>query len=111
MDAHAKLDATLRRKAGVALDHSVLHFDGAAHCINDAPKLNDASIAGALHHPPVMHGDCRVDQITTERAQPGQRPVLVGASEPAVSDHVRCQNRHELAGFSHGTTSVARILA
>ena len=30
MDANAKLDATLGRKASIALDHAVLHFDGAA---------------------------------------------------------------------------------
>ena len=57
------------------------------------------TVAGALHHTPVMHGDSRVDQIAPERPQPRQYPILVGASKPAVSDHVRYQNRCELPGF------------
>ena len=31
MNAHSELDAALRRQAGVALDHAVLHLDRAAH--------------------------------------------------------------------------------
>ena len=47
------------RKASVALDHAVLHLDGAAHGVNHAAKLDDAAVAGALHHAAVMHGDGR----------------------------------------------------
>ena len=100
MDANAKLDATLWREARVSLNHAVLHLDCTANGIDHAAKLNDASIASALHHAPVVHGDCRVNQITTERAQPRQCSVLVGASEPAVSDNVRRQNRYKLAGLT-----------
>ena len=101
MDADAKLDATLRRKAGVAFDHAVLHFDGAAHRVDYAAELDDASVTRALHDASVMHGDGRVDQIATEGPQPRQCPILVGASEPTVSDHVRYQNRCELPGLGH----------
>ena len=41
VDADAELDAALGRKAGVALDHAVLHLDGAAHGIDDASELNE----------------------------------------------------------------------
>ena len=54
MDADAELDAALGRKAGVALDHTVLHFDGTAHGIDHAAELNDSSVAGALDHAPIM---------------------------------------------------------
>ena len=104
MDANAKLDAALRRKAGVSLDHAVLHFDGTADCVNDAAELNETSVARALHDTSVVDGDSRVNQIATERPQPRQCPILIGASKPAVSDHVRHQNRCELSGFSHGNT-------
>src|SRR6202035_1787806 len=67
MNADAKLDATLRRNAGVALDHAVLHLDGATHSVNDAAELNKTSVAGALHHAPIMHGNGRIDQITPKR--------------------------------------------
>ena len=77
--------------------------NGATHGVYNAAKLNDSSITGALHHTPVMHGDCRVNQIATDRPQPRQCPILVGASKSAVSDNVRNQDRYELPGFDHGT--------
>jgi len=40
MDADAELDATLRRKPGVALDRAVLHLDGTTHGIHHAAELN-----------------------------------------------------------------------
>ena len=42
MDADAKLDAALGRQAGIALDHAVLHFDGAAHRVDDAAELDES---------------------------------------------------------------------
>ena len=59
MNADAELDALLGRHAGVALDHAVLHFDGAAHGVDDAAELDDAAVAGALDDAAVMHGDGR----------------------------------------------------
>jgi hypothetical protein len=111
MDANAKLDATLLRKTSVSLDHAVLHLDCTPNGIDYAAKLNDASIAGALHHTSVVDGYCGVNQITTERPQPRQCSVLVGASEPAVSDYIRSQDCYELPGFDHGTPRAARIIA
>jgi len=61
MDAHTELDAALRRKTGVALDHAVLHFDGTTNSIYHATKLDDAAVAGALHHAAMMHGNGRRD--------------------------------------------------
>jgi hypothetical protein len=94
----AELDATLGRKAGVALDHAVLHLDGAAHGIDHAAELAENPVAGALHYAPIMYGDGRIDQITPERPEPRQCPILVGAGKPAVSDHIRRQNRREFPG-------------
>ena len=42
MNADAKLDAPVGRHAGVALDHRVLHFDRAAHRVDDAAKFDQA---------------------------------------------------------------------
>ena len=41
MNADAELDAALGRQAGVALDHAVLHLDGAAHRVDHAAKLDE----------------------------------------------------------------------
>src|SRR5271170_2845537 len=103
MDADAELDAALWGKTGVALHHAVLDFDCTADCVNDAAELNETSVTSALHDAPVMNGDGRINQIATERPQARQCPILVGASKPAVSNHVRRQNRYELPGFNHGT--------
>jgi hypothetical protein len=111
MYANAKLDAALERKAGVSLYHSVLHLDCTPNGINHAAKLDDASIAGAFHHAPLMHGDCRVYQITTERPQPRQCSIFVGTSKSAVSDNVGNQDRYELPGFDHGTPRDVGIIA
>jgi hypothetical protein len=42
VNADAELDAALGRKARVALDHPVLHLDGAADCVDHAAKLDIA---------------------------------------------------------------------
>src|SRR5690348_12881124 len=101
MDADAKLNAALGRKAGIALDHAILHFDGAAHRINYATELYDSSVAGALHHATVMHGNGWIDQIATESPEPRQYAVLVGTGKLAISDDVRHQNCCEFTGLAH----------
>jgi hypothetical protein len=55
MDADAELDPALGRKAGVALDHAVLHLDGAAHGVDHAAEFDEDAVAGTLHHAAVMH--------------------------------------------------------
>ena len=68
MDADAKLDAALCWQAGIALDHCVLHFDGAAHGVYNAAKLNQCTIACALHHAPLVHSNGGIDQVAPQRA-------------------------------------------
>jgi hypothetical protein len=75
----------MARQARVALDHAVLHLDGAAHGIDYAAELDEAPVAGALHCAAMMRGDGGIDQIAPQPAQPRQRPLLVGASKLAVS--------------------------
>ena len=102
VNADAVFDAALGRDAGVALDHRILDFDGATHRVDNAAKLNEGSIAGALDHAPVVDRDRGVDQMAPQRPQPRQRPLFVRASEPAEADHVGAENRRELPRFVHG---------
>ena len=81
MDADAELDAALGRKAGVALDHAVLHLDGAAHGVDNASELDEDAVARPLDDAAVMQGDGGVDQIAAERSQPRKRPLLVGSRQ------------------------------
>ena len=99
---------SMRRSGGharVALDHGVLHFDRAAHRVDDAAELDDAAVAGALDDAAVMHGDRGIDQIAAQRAQPRQGAIFVRAREPAIADHIRDQNRRNFPGFAHGAPS------
>src|SRR5260221_250486 len=48
IDAHAHLDAPVDRNVGVALGHAALHFDRAAHRIDNAGKLDQDAVAGGL---------------------------------------------------------------
>ena len=77
MNADAKLDAALGRHAGVALDHAVLDFDGAAHRVDHAAELDDGAVAGALDDAAVMHGDGRIDQIAAQGASTSATPRWV----------------------------------
>ena len=63
MNADAKLDALFRGKARVALDHPALHFDRAAHRVNNAAEFDDRAIARALDDTPPVHRDDRIDQV------------------------------------------------
>ena len=105
MDADAKLDAALRRHAGIALDHAVLHLDRAAHRVDHAAELDDAAVAGALDDAAVMRGDGGIDEIAAEAPQPRQGAILVRRREPAVADDIGDQDCSELARFPHGAPS------
>jgi hypothetical protein len=108
MDAEAKLDTTLRRQACIALNHTVLHFDRAAHRVDHAAELDETSVAGAFHDAPMMGGDGRVDEVAAQAPQAGQRAILVGAGKPTVADNICDQYCCELPGLAHYASSGRR---
>jgi hypothetical protein len=55
-----------------------------------------------VHSAPVMRGDGRVDQIAAKAPEPRERAILVSASEPAVAEDIRHQNRREFSALAHG---------
>ena len=92
MNADAEFDAPLGRHAGVALDHAVLHFDRAAHRVDDAAELDDAAVAGALDDAPVMRGDRR------DRSDRCAAPAAAPASDPRRRRRAGCSRRHRRPG-------------
>src|SRR5215472_3010952 len=48
IDPHAELDAAIRRHIGVSLRHLPLHFDRAAHRVDDAGELDQQPVACRL---------------------------------------------------------------
>ena len=101
MDADAELDATLRRKTRVALDHAILHLDCAANGIDDASELYEDAVTRPLDDAAVMHGDGGIDQIASQRSEAGKCPLLVGPGKLAESDHIR---RKKAASFRVSAT-------
>ena len=89
MNPDAEFDSAVLRHAGVALDEAVLNFDRAADRVHDAAKLDDAAVAGAFDDAAVMSGDGRIDEIAAEPPEARKGPILVGASEPAITDDIR----------------------
>jgi hypothetical protein len=88
VNTDAEFDAAVGRHAGVALDHAVLHLDGAAHGVDHTAEFDQCAVAGTLDYAPIMYGDGRIDQIAAERPQPRECAIFVGASELAVPDHI-----------------------
>ena len=111
VNAHAKLDASVRWRAGVALNHCALDFDRAAHGVDHAAKFDDEAVARSLDDSAVMDGDCRIDEIAAQRPEPCQRPIFVRAREAAEVDDVAGQDRGELAILVHGGPQAAVSLA
>ncbi len=101
MNADPEFDPPVLRHAGVALDHRVLDLDRATHGVDDAAEFDQRPVAGPLDHAPVVDGDGRVDQIAAQRAEPGERAVLVRAGETAESDHVGGEDRGKFSRFGH----------
>ena len=111
MYADAELDASVFGYARVALHHRVLDFDRAADCVDDAAKLDQRAVAGALDDAAVMHRDRRVDEIAAQGAQPRQGAVLVRACEPAEADHIDHEDRRKLPGLAHRVPPAVGTLA
>ena len=98
VNSDPELDSSLGRHTGVALGHAVLHFDRAAHGVDDAAELDEDAVAGALYDASVMSVDSGIDQIAAQPPQPRQRATLVRPREPAVADDVGDQDRGDFPG-------------
>ena len=110
MDGDAKFDPLIGGDLSVALNHRPLDFDGAVDRVDDAPELDNRSVAGALDYPAMIHGDGWIDQIGSERPQPGQNAVLVGSGKARIADDVGHQDRDKLAGLAHRRAQPSSIL-
>ena len=92
VDADPKLDALLRRRVGVALDHAALDFDGAADRVHDAREFHQHPVAGGAHDPTGILRDLGLDELAPMGFPLRERAFLVLADEPAVAGHVGREN-------------------
>jgi len=92
VDPDAEFDAPVRRHIGVALGHLPLDFDGTPHRVDDALKLDQQPVAGGLDDAAAMLANLWVDELAPMCLQPGERPLLIGAHQPAVAGDIGRQN-------------------
>src|SRR5262245_7010293 len=93
VDAYAKFNALVYRDTGIALGHTALNVNGAAHCIDHADELYQHPITGRLDDPTAMFGDLGIDQFLAMRFELAQRSLFVDAHEPAITGNVACPDR------------------
>ena len=97
VDADAKADALAFVDVGIAVFHSLLHHDGAAHRIDDRGELDQEAVARGLDDAALVLGDQRIDELPAMGLERGERPFLVDAHEARVSRHVRGEDGGEPA--------------
>src|SRR5437016_10819173 len=56
-------DEAVGSDLGIALRHTALHGQRAAHGVDDARKLDQDAVAGGLDDAAAMHRDGRIDQL------------------------------------------------
>jgi hypothetical protein len=81
------------RHGAVALDHLALDLDRAAHCMDDALKLHEQTVAGRLYDAAAMFNDSWIEQFAPDRFLRRERAFLVGVHQPRISDDIRGQDR------------------
>jgi hypothetical protein len=69
VDPDAEFDPSFWWARRLSLANSPLHFDRAAHGINNAGELGEEAVSGVLDDPAVVLGDLRVDQLPEVRLQ------------------------------------------
>ena len=81
-------DMAIRRYIGVSLGHRALHFDGTAHRVDDARKLDQQAVTGGLDDAAPVLIDFRIDQLPEMRPEAFVRAFLIGAHQARVTRHV-----------------------
>jgi hypothetical protein len=84
IDADTQLDAIVRLDAGVPRGHPLLHFDRAAHRIDDAGKFHQHAVAGGLDNAAAVLGDLRIEELAAQRFEAFVRAFLVRPHQPRI---------------------------
>jgi hypothetical protein len=95
IDADAIANALAFRPAGIAILHPLLHQDRAAHGIDDRGELDQHAVAGGFEEASAMLVNQWVDQFTAMALQTRERPFLVHAHQPRISDDVGAKDRRQ----------------
>lgn len=91
-DHVAEIEADPQRQPGVV---ARLDRHGAGGGVDHARELREQAVAEKLDQPAAMLGEQRLDHLSAQPREPGQRLGLVPLDEPRIVDHVRRQDRRE----------------
>ena len=101
VDADAKPDAPIFGNPPLALEHTALDFDGAAHRIGSARKLSQEPIAHLLDDTPGMLGDLRLDKLVEMSLDALVGSCLVSPHQPRVALHIGAKDRDKTVNSGH----------
>jgi len=93
IDAHAKFDPPCRRHGGIAGDHFALHLDGTAHGVDHTGEFNKEPVAGRLDDATAVLGDLGIAELSADRAQRGERALLILAHQPRIAGNINSKDR------------------
>jgi hypothetical protein len=111
IDPDTEYDPLILGHRPIAFGHRPLHRDRAGDGFNQAGELNQDAISRGLHNATLMLGDFRIDQFAALCSEPGQKPGLVLAHQPAVPSHIGREDSGEAALdplFAHPVASPKR---
>jgi hypothetical protein len=86
VNADPKVDTTLLRQTGVALDHRILHFDGATHRVDDAATFCGREVEEGRH---LCHATIAPINYPTDRRRRDALGLMTftGLRRPAGTGH------------------------
>jgi len=88
MDAGAEQDLPFGRQTDIALNHAILHFDGAANRVNDAAELDENAIACTFDHTAMVNGDGGIDEVGAKATETRDRALLIGRGKAAIANNI-----------------------
>jgi hypothetical protein len=91
IDADAEFDTPVRRHLDVALDHTSLNIDGAAHGVDDADEFHQHAVSGRLDDMTAVLCDLGIDQFLAMRLELAQGAFIVNAHQPTVPGDITCK--------------------
>jgi hypothetical protein len=109
IDADAQFNAVVRRDTDVAFGHRLLHFDRAAHRIDDAGKFHQQAVASGLDDAAPVLGDLGINKLAAQRLEPFERAFLVRTHQARIPRHIGGEDRGETAGGSHARAPFSRL--
>jgi hypothetical protein len=92
IDADAEADALGLRPAYVAVRHSLLDDDGAAHGVDDRGELDQHAVPGCLEDAAAVLGDQWIDELAPIAFEKGEGSFLVRAHQPRISGNVGAED-------------------